>query len=99
MKGKLWVDVEHYHWLKVEAEVIHTVTFVGFLARVGPGTQFELEKQPVGGGIWLPQRFEERVSASVLFWQRRFSTTDLFSGYRRDLTAEAGAGSRFPGPF
>jgi hypothetical protein len=83
MQGKLWIDKEQFHWAKVEAEVIRPVTFAGFLARVGPGTRFELEKEPVAGtAVWQPQRFEVHVAASVLFWQRNSTTVDTFSDYR-----------------
>jgi len=48
MQGKLWIDKKTYQWVKVEAEVIHPVSIAGFLAKVEPGTRFELEKMPVG---------------------------------------------------
>jgi hypothetical protein len=83
MQGKLWVDEEQYHWIKVEAEVIHSVSFLGFLARVEPGTRFELEKAPIDG-LWLPKRFEESVAASVLLWQKRSTTIDTFTNYHGD---------------
>ena len=93
MKGKLWVDKAGFHWARVEAEVVHTVTFAGFLARVGPGTRFILEKEPVNAEIWQPQRFQDQVVASILFWQRNSSTADTFSDYRPN-----GAISSLPGP-
>jgi hypothetical protein len=65
MKGRLWIDKAHYHWVKVEAEVTSPVEFGLFLARVKPGTQFELDQAPVGD-IWLPKRFTVTVNASVL---------------------------------
>ena len=83
MQGKMLIDKHEFHWAKVEAEVIHPVTFAGFLARVGPGTRFELEKEPVNGTlrgtIWQPKRFEVHVAASVLFWQRNSTTIDTFA--------------------
>lgn len=82
MKGKLWVDKTQFHWAKVEAEVVHTVTFAGFIARVGPGTRFLLEKEPVNGEIWQPSRFEDHVKASILFWQKDSITSQAFADYR-----------------
>ena len=67
MQGKLWIDKQTYQWVRVEAEVVHFVSIVGFLARVDPGTRFELEKMPVDDGIWLPKHFSMKARAKVLF--------------------------------
>lgn len=64
MKGRLWIDSEHYHWVKVQAEVVNPVEFGMFIAKVKPGTKFELQQAPVGA-IWLPKQFSETVNASV----------------------------------
>ncbi|MGH9559181.1 MAG: hypothetical protein ACRD30_08060 [Bryobacteraceae bacterium] len=82
MRGKLWVDKEQFHWVKVEADVVKAVTFGGFLAKVGSGTRFMLEKAPVDANVWEPVRFEERVRASVLFWSRNSTTEQTFSDYQ-----------------
>jgi hypothetical protein len=68
MQGKLWIDKETYQWVKVEAEVVHPVSIVGFLAEVEPGTRFELEKMPVEDDIWLPSHFSMKARAKVLFF-------------------------------
>ena len=65
MRGKLWVDKRQEQWVKVEAEVFKPVSFYGFFAKVGPGTRFELEQEPVAGDLWLPKRFSMNVSAST----------------------------------
>jgi len=67
MQGRLWIDKETFQWVKVEAEVIYPVSIAGFLARVEPGTRFELEKMPVGEGIWLPKHFAMKSRAKILF--------------------------------
>ena len=54
MEGQLWVDTTHYQWVKVEAVVIHPVSIEGFLARVEPGTRFELENTQVAEGRGCP---------------------------------------------
>jgi hypothetical protein len=68
MRGKLWIDKQTYQWVKVEAEVVHPVSIVGFLAQVQPGTRFELEKMPVDNGIWLPKHFSMKARAKILFF-------------------------------
>ncbi|MFY9790469.1 MAG: hypothetical protein WA474_00630 [Candidatus Sulfotelmatobacter sp.] len=67
MEGKLWIDRASFQWVKVEAQVMHPVSIAGFLAQVEPGTHFELEKQPVAPGIWLPRHFAMKAHAKILF--------------------------------
>lgn len=88
MKGKLWVDKTGYHWVKVQADVIKPVN-VGFgIAKVGPGTRFELEQAPVDGNRWLPKRFVEVVNAKVVGFKHRSNIEEVYSNYRRaDLQA------------
>ena len=84
MKGQLWIDKASYQWVKVTAEVVHPVSIAGFLARVEPGTQFELEKMPVENGIWLPKHFAMKAHAKVLMLVNRSSHEDnTFSDYQR----------------
>jgi hypothetical protein len=83
MKGRLWIDKLHYHWVKVQAEVIRPVEFGFFIAKVKPGTTFELRQAPVGG-VWLPKSFVETVSATVLgFYGLKSREETYFSGYRQ----------------
>jgi hypothetical protein len=76
MQGKLWIDKQTYQWVKVEAIVVRPVSIAGFLARVQPGTRFELEKMPVANGIWLPKHFAMTSSARILFLFRHHSQED-----------------------
>jgi len=83
MRGRLWIDEHQYQWVKVEAEVFKTVSFYGFLAKVGPGTRFELEQEPVANGLWLPKHFLMRVSASALgFIDESRSEDETYRDYR-----------------
>jgi len=66
MKGQLWIDKASNQWVKVHAEVVRPVSFFGFLAKVGPGTAFDLEQEPVTDGVWLPKAFQVRVRAWAL---------------------------------
>ena len=82
MEGELWIDKESFNWVRVEAQVIHPVSIVSYLARVEPGTKFELEMSPVAGGMWLPSHFAMRARAKVLFFFRHESQQDeSYYGY------------------
>ncbi len=76
MRGKLWVDKEHYQWVKVEGEVTRPVAFYGVFAKVGPGTRFTLEQAPVSGDLWLPTQFSMKVNATALGFLNENSTDD-----------------------
>jgi hypothetical protein len=65
MQGKLWIDKQQYQWVRVEAEVMRPVSMYG-IAKVGPGTHFFLEQEPVSANLWLPTHFSVSVKASAL---------------------------------
>jgi len=94
MKGKLWIDQATYRWVKVEAQVVRPVSFFGFFARVGPGTRFVLEQEPVNDNLWLPKHFSVNVVASAFGFIDGSSTEDdTYSDYRPMPKAEAVAPS------
>jgi hypothetical protein len=66
------------------AEVVHPVSIGGFLAQVQPGTRFELEKAPVGDGIWLASHFAMKSDAKVLHvFNHGSEEEDTFSDYQK----------------
>jgi hypothetical protein len=76
MKGRLWIDKATDQWVKVQAEVFKPVSFFGFFAKVGPGTRFMLEQEPVGQNLWLPKHFSMKVNASALGFINEDSVDD-----------------------
>jgi len=91
MSGTLWIDKQTYQWVKVEAHVIHPVSIEGFLARVEPGTQFELEKIPVGNGVWLPKRFAMKAHAKVLgLFSHKTQEEDTYWNYQKEASSSEG---------
>lgn len=90
MRGKLWVDQQQYQWVKVHAEVFRPVAFGLFIARVQPGTQFNLEQRPVAGNLWLPSHFSMTVNARVLrVFSHNSNDDETYSDYRPALQATA----------
>ena len=76
MRGKLWIERNSFQWVKVEVEVVRPVYIGGFIARVGPGTRFELEKIPVSSDVWLPSHFAVKSHAKVMFFFNHESDED-----------------------
>ena len=67
MQGELWLDQKTFQWVRVIAEVVRPVSIAGILARVEPGTRFELEKSPVTDNIWENSHFVDKSRAKILF--------------------------------
>lgn len=92
MRGELWIDKKTFQWVKVEAEVIHTVSIAGFLARVEPGTRFELEKMPVADGIWLPKHFAVKSHSRILgVINHKTQDDEVYSNYHKAAEMQASA--------
>lgn len=82
MIGKLWVDKPTYQWVRVEAQVVKPVSFLGFIAKVGPGTSFVLEQEIVSVNLWLPKHFSMKVKATILgFLHRNYGKDETYSNY------------------
>jgi len=83
MQGRMWIDKVHHHWVKIQAQVVKPVAFGFILARVKPGTRFDLEQTPIGN-VWLPKKFIQSVNASVLgLYGIRSQDETYWSEYRR----------------
>jgi hypothetical protein len=83
MKGKLWIAKDTYHWVRVHASVFQPVEFGFFLAKVRPGTQFELDQSPVDKSTWMPSHFSQSVDARVLgIYGIRTKVDEYYSDYQ-----------------
>jgi hypothetical protein len=83
MKGRLWIDKATNQWVKVHAEVVKPVSFYGFLAKVGPGTEFDLEQAPVMDNVWMPTQFQVRVNSTALgLFKDRSTENDTYRDYQ-----------------
>lgn len=82
MEGTLWIEKNTFQWVRVQAQVFHPVSIEGFLARVLPGTRFELEQAPVSDDLWLPARFSMKARAKILFlFSKADSQDESYYGY------------------
>jgi hypothetical protein len=89
MNGRMWIDKATYNWVRVTAKVIKPVQFGYFIAKVRPGTQFELNQDPVEGNVWLPIHFSQAVNARVLgFYGIRTREEEHYSDYQYTETAQ-----------
>jgi hypothetical protein len=83
MKGELWIDKSTFEWIQVVAQVIRPVSIDGFLARVEPGTRFQLVRAPVAGGAWFATRFSDESRVRVLsLFGRNGGDDETYSDYQ-----------------
>ena len=83
MKGQLWIDQASHQWVKVHAEVVKPVNLYGFLAKVGVGTEFDLEQAPVADGVWMPKAFRVQVRASAFgFFNENSTESETYRDYQ-----------------
>jgi hypothetical protein len=55
--GHVWVSESDYELVKLEAQVIDTISFgMGILGRVQPGSRGAFEWRKINDEIWLPLR-------------------------------------------
>jgi hypothetical protein len=84
LRPKLWIEKDGHQWLKLEAEVIDTITWGGFLLRLHPGSHIELEQTLVNNEIWLPLHANINFDARVaLFKAIRLDIDAKFSDYKK----------------
>jgi hypothetical protein len=65
LKGRFWVDQQDNHLVKVEAEVIDTISVGLFLVRVAKGSRATLDLTHGSDGVWVPDRLQVVGSARL----------------------------------
>jgi hypothetical protein len=84
VRPKFWIDKKEFQWLKVEADVIDTITWGAFLLRLHPGAHIELEQNLVNNEVWLPVHARFTFDARVaLFKEVREDVDVRFSDYKK----------------
>jgi hypothetical protein len=84
MRGEFWIDTATFQLLRGWARVLRPVSIEGFLATVQPGTEFVVEQQPVGGGVWLPTHLSIRSRSSIIFLFHHHTSEDrTYFNYRK----------------
>jgi hypothetical protein len=65
IRGRVWIDKEENQWVKIDAQVIDTVSFGLFLARLHKGTRIMVETMRVNDEVWLPKHMTAKVDVRV----------------------------------
>ncbi len=82
LQGRFWVDRQEHHIVKVEVEVIDTISVGLFLVRVAKGSRAILELTCDSDGVWLPDRLHVLASVRLgLVQVLRFEQSVHYSRY------------------
>jgi hypothetical protein len=84
VRGKLWIDQQTYHWVKLEAEVIDPVSWGLFLVRLDRGARIWFDETRVNDEVWLPRRVYITASARLgIFKKLRVQQDTTFKNFRK----------------
>jgi len=62
---RAWLAKDESQWVKLDAEVIDTVSFGWFLARLHKGTRLLIEQTRVNDEVWLPKHVAVKIDVRV----------------------------------
>jgi len=92
LQGRLWIDKAAYRWVKLEAELLDTVTFGWILVRIHKGSRVRLTQDLVNNEAWLPGEMWYRTSVRIgLVSLRHFETQARFADYRKEESESPGS--------
>jgi hypothetical protein len=90
LNATMWVDKQDFRLAKAQAHVIDAISIGWILARVGPGTSFEIDQTRVANGIWMPGTIRIDGVAHVLLVRSRSLNEQLtYSGYHPATSVSA----------
>ena len=65
LKITVWIDKADFAWVRIDADVIDTITWGIYLFRLAQGARFELHQTLVNGEVWLPRYSRVAGSARI----------------------------------
>jgi hypothetical protein len=65
IRGRIWIDKAEHQWVRMDAEVIDTISFGLFLARLHKGTRVNVELTRINDEVWLPKHVSAKVDVRL----------------------------------
>jgi hypothetical protein len=65
IRGRIWIDKAEHQWVKLDVQLIDTISFGLFLARLHKGTRVMAEQIRINDEIWLPKHEAVKVDARL----------------------------------
>ncbi|MBZ5605863.1 MAG: hypothetical protein LAO79_26490 [Acidobacteriia bacterium] len=87
MRGRIWVDQGEYQWVKVDAQVLDTISLGLALFRISPGGRILFEQTRVNDEVWLPAHAQFHIDGRLGYIKTLHSEVELnYSDYRKFQT-------------
>ena len=84
LRAKIWIEQATFHWVKLDAQALSTLSFGFGLLRVAPGGTLRFEQTRVNDEIWLPSSILVRADARLALVKKVRAEFDIrYSGYRK----------------
>ena len=84
VRAKIWIEQATYHWVRLDAEALDTISADFGLVRVSPGGTLHFEQTRVNGEIWLPSSILVRFEARLAFIKKLRGEFDIrYSNYQK----------------
>jgi len=65
VRGRVWIDKNDLQLAKMDVEILDTISWGLFLARIHKGTRFTLEQTRVNDEVWLPLHVAAHVDVRL----------------------------------
>jgi hypothetical protein len=86
--GRVWIDKSDLQLSKLDVEMLDTISFGLFIARLHKGTRFSLEQIRVNDEVWLPKQLNFKLDARVaLLKGYNIRDEQTFRDYRKFRTS------------
>ena len=84
IKMTTWIDKADLNWVRVEAEVIDTISFGYFLFRLAKGAHLHMEQVRINNEVWLPRSVRIGGSARVALVKKlNLEQENTFKNFRK----------------
>ena len=84
VRATIWIEQDTYHWVKVDADVLSSISVDFGLLRIAPGSSVHFEQTRVNDEIWLPSSMIVRFQARVALLKVLRGEYDIrYSNYRK----------------
>jgi hypothetical protein len=94
MEGQFWISKAYNRLIKLDAVTTGTVSFWGFLAKIAPGTRFEIEQMRLTDGAWVTRRFRMAYNMQIaLIKTKRGETEQIMWDFHKPPLAARNATS------
>lgn len=84
LRATIWIEQATYHWVKVDAQALDTISAGFGMLRVAPGGTLHFEQARVNDEIWLPSAILVRFEARLALVKKLRGEIDVrYSEYRK----------------